>query len=280
MSGKVMDKTQMESTLKMLQTAVTNQQPSEQIIDVLEQLKAVHVTEDLIRATRAGVMVGKQRSHTDKAVARLATEVVTKWKKDIEAEKKKKVLVPKTDKWVGPDPAKRKWQDDGVDIKRTGKQSRDNCIGLLYNGLAYMSRESCTSVILKAMEIEKAAFDVYKGESDDYKKKMRSLFQNLKQNRELSVSVLKGETAASKFVVMTQDELKTTKLKEQEEELEKDNMKRAQVPMAQKSISDALTCGKCKQKKVSYSQAQTRSADEPMTTFCECMVCGNRWKFS
>jgi len=49
MSGKVMDKTQMESTLKMLQTAVTNQQPSEQIIDVLEQLKAVHVTEDLIR---------------------------------------------------------------------------------------------------------------------------------------------------------------------------------------------------------------------------------------
>lgn len=39
-------------------------------------------------------------------------------------------------------------------------------------------------------------------------------------------------------------------------------------------------CGKCKNKKVSYSQAQTRSADEPMTTFCECMVCGNRWKFS
>jgi transcription elongation factor S-II len=41
-----------------------------------------------------------------------------------------------------------------------------------------------------------------------------------------------------------------------------------------------LTCGKCGQKKVSYSQAQTRSADEPMTTFCECTVCGNRWKFS
>lgn len=30
-----------------------------------------------------------------------------------------------------------------------------------------------------------------------------------------------------------------------------------------------MQCGKCGQKKVSYSQAQTRSADEPMTTFCE-----------
>lgn len=41
---------------------------------------------------------------------------------------------------------------------------------------------------------------------------------------------------------------------------------------------DRFTCGKCKQSKVSYSQAQTRSADEPLTTFCECVLCGNRWK--
>jgi transcription elongation factor S-II len=41
-----------------------------------------------------------------------------------------------------------------------------------------------------------------------------------------------------------------------------------------------MTCGKCKQSKVAYTQAQTRAADEPMTTFCECQFCGNRWKFS
>lgn len=39
-----------------------------------------------------------------------------------------------------------------------------------------------------------------------------------------------------------------------------------------------MTCGKCKQSKVAYSQAQTRSADEPLTTFCECTMCGHRWK--
>ena len=44
--------------------------------------------------------------------------------------------------------------------------------------------------------------------------------------------------------------------------------------------SSRMQCGKCKVFKVAYTQAQTRAADEPMTTFCECMNCGNRWKFS
>jgi len=38
-------------------------------------------------------------------------------------------------------------------------------------------------------------------------------------------------------------------------------------------------CGKCKSKKTDYYQMQTRSADEPMTTYVTCKNCGNRWKF-
>ena len=37
-------------------------------------------------------------------------------------------------------------------------------------------------------------------------------------------------------------------------------------------------CRKCGKNKVTYTQAQTRSADEPMTTFFCCLNCGNRWK--
>lgn len=37
-------------------------------------------------------------------------------------------------------------------------------------------------------------------------------------------------------------------------------------------------CGKCKTYKTTYTQAQTRSADEPMTTFVVCLNCNNRWK--
>ena len=42
--------------------------------------------------------------------------------------------------------------------------------------------------------------------------------------------------------------------------------------------TDDFTCHKCKSKKCSYYQLQTRSADEPMTTFVTCLNCNARWK--
>jgi transcription elongation factor S-II len=178
------------------------------------------------------------------------------------------------------DKSKRKWESEGVDTKRTGTPSRDACIGLLYNGLAYMSEESSTVLIIKAMDVEKAAYEHYKGDTPDYRAKLRSLFQNLKVvgNRELGPRVISGDITPMKFVTMSHEELKSSQQKAEEKKLNEENMKKAQVPMQQKSISDQLRCGKCGEKKVSYTQAQTRSADEPMTTFCECTVCGNRWK--
>jgi len=248
-------------------------------------------------------VVGKLRSHANNDIKKLAGEIVGKWKKAIDSEKTKKQLhrakaaspastpgataspVPAAStpsaKFQG-DPAKRKFETDGVDIKRTGMESRDRCIGLMYNGLAFRSTEPVESVLVKAIEIENAALQAYGGETTEYRNKLRSLFQNLKNksNPTLAQRVLSGEIEAAKFVVMDSEELKSAELKKLEKGFQKENMKKAQVPMAEKSISDALQCGKCKQKKVSYTQAQTRSADEPMTTFCECTVCGNRWKFS
>lgn len=66
--------------------------------------------------------------------------------------------------------------------------------------------------------------------------------------------------------------------KKENEALEAENMRESMVAKSERSISDQLQCGRCGQKKVSYTQAQTRSADEPMTTFCTCEVCGKLWK--
>lgn len=35
---------------------------------------------------------------------------------------------------------------------------------------------------------------------------------------------------------------------------------------------------RCKQNNCAYTEAQTRSADEPMTLFVLCKSCGHRWK--
>lgn len=134
-----------------------------------------------------------------------------------------------------------------------------------------------------AKAIEAAAFaNAGKSNNEEYRKKMRSLYQNLKNkgNPGLRRRVLSGEHSPQRFVTMSHDDMKSDERRAADEKLEKENMNQAMVAQVEKSISAEFQCGKCKQRKVSYSQAQTRSADEPMTTFCECLACGNRWKFS
>lgn len=52
------------------------------------------------------------------------------------------------------------------------------------------------------------------------------------------------------------------------------------VGETQEQPDGAFVCGKCKSKKTTYHQLQTRSADESMTTFVQCTNCKNRWRFS
>ncbi|CCF44922.1 transcription elongation factor S-II [Colletotrichum higginsianum] len=298
-----MDQRELESCIKQLNKIVQANEPPATALALLERLKKEAApTEEMLRSSRAGVFVGKLRSNSNKEIARAATELVHKWKKLVEAEKQGKIkkqsspAAPSPTQAPAPKPSSsnamnqpfkgnpelRRAKSDGCDTKRTGDETRDSCIELIYNGLAYRSTASVTDVLAKAVAVEHAAFSHYKGVTKEYREKLRSLFSNLKvkSNRQLGVNVMEGKIAPERFVVMTHEELKSEEQRKKEDALQLENMKKAQVPMAEKSISDALKCGKCGQKKVSYSQAQTRSADEPMTTFCECTVCGNRWKFS
>ena len=52
----------------------------------------------------------------------------------------------------------------------------------------------------------------------------------------------------------------------------------ATLETTSEAATNLFLCRKCKNRKCVYTEVQTRSADEPMTTFICCLVCGNRWK--
>ena len=52
-----------------------------------------------------------------------------------------------------------------------------------------------------------------------------------------------------------------------------------QIPIQKEELADGIfKCNKCKSMKTSYYQMQTRSADEPMTTYVTCLNCSLKWK--
>lgn len=287
---------------KALQKATAAGEPPTSILSILNELKAgVVPSEDLLRSTKIGVVVNRSKQHKNSEVARLASEIVKKWRDDIHKQKgsspgpSKRIPVTTPTSSASPAPSgaekpkftvppdQRNYKKDQVDIARTSQSTRNNCIGLIYNGLCHLSTVAPVTILNCAASIEHAAFAALGPETNEsYKAKMRSLFQNLKNksNPTLRVRVLNGDITPERFITMTHEELKSAERRAEDEKLASENMREAMVPQAERSISTSLQCSKCGQRKVSYSQAQTRSADEPMTTFCECTACGKRWKVS
>ncbi|KAK5131292.1 hypothetical protein LTR08_001131 [Meristemomyces frigidus] len=180
-------------------------------------------------------------------------------------------------------PEKRTSKLDEVSTKVTGHAVRDGCVELIYNGLAFMSPECPDDVLVVALAVELAAYESHGNDTTAaYKTKMRSLFQNLKMkgNETLRHDVYAGTIPPKKFVTMTSDDLRSPEKRAQDAALEKENMNKAMTAVEEKAIVTTMPCGKCGGRETSVTQAQTRSADEPLTNFCNCQICGNSWKFS
>lgn len=107
-----------------------------------------------------------------------------------------------------------------------------------------------------------------------YIDRLRSIYLNL--NPEILEQIKSEAVQAHTVAFMTHQEMRPDKWKELiEDKVKKDKNK---FENNVEASTDTFTCRKCKQNKCTYYQMQTRSADEPSTTFVNCLTCGNRWK--
>lgn len=132
-----------------------------------------------------------------------------------------------------------------------------------------------------AVKIEQKLYEVHRGSGDKYRVSLRSRVFNLrdKKNTALRENVLTGMVAPDKFAVMSAEEMASPEIRDMREKFTQESIRDHQMSMQTGTPSDMFKCGKCQKKNCTYTQLQTRSSDEPMTTFVFCLECGNRWKF-
>ncbi|XP_069080217.1 transcription elongation factor A protein 3-like isoform X3 [Pleurodeles waltl] len=165
----------------------------------------------------------------------------------------------------------------------TGNSVRDKCVEMIAAALKFEDdyTQFGTNCEQKAAEIEDYIYKDVKATDMKYRNRVRSRISNLKdpKNPNLRRNVLCGAISAERIAGMTSEEMASDELKELRSTLTQEAIREHQMAKTGGTQSDFLQCGKCKKKNCTYNQVQTRSADEPMTTFVLCNECGNRWKF-
>ena len=108
-----------------------------------------------------------------------------------------------------------------------------------------------------------------------YIQKLKTILFNLK-NETLKKKLQNKEFKAHELAFMTHQDIAPDKWKEllELQKIKDENKFTDKI----EASTDDFTCYKCKSKKCTFYQLQTRSADEPMTTFVTCLNCGNRWR--
>ncbi|XP_045574250.1 transcription elongation factor A protein 3 isoform X11 [Salmo salar] len=165
----------------------------------------------------------------------------------------------------------------------TGETIRDKCIEMLAAALRTDDnfKEFGTNCDSMAAEIEDHIYTEMGSTDMKYKNRVRSRISNLKdpKNPGLRRNVLAGGIELRRFAIMSAEEMASDELKQLRNNLTKEAIREHQLSKTSGTISDLFQCSKCSKKNCTYNQMQTRSADEPMTTFVLCNECGNRWKF-
>ncbi len=108
-----------------------------------------------------------------------------------------------------------------------------------------------------------------------YLDRLKSIYINLK-NKDLLLKLQTDDITPQILAFMTHQEMNEDIWRVLlEQKMKRDANKFTNNIQAS---TDMFTCRKCKSKRCTYYELQTRSADEPATIFVTCLDCGKNWK--
>ncbi|XP_043566423.1 transcription elongation factor A protein 2-like isoform X5 [Chiloscyllium plagiosum] len=261
------------------------------------------MTLDLLQSTRVGMSVNAVRKQsTDEEVTTLAKSLIKSWKKlldgpagDKDAEDKRKEC-SSSSKNISDSTEQSSSKRPEPRTPTTPKMTTFPPVPVTSDTVRNKCREMLTAALQTdndyvaigtdcdhmAAQIEEIVFQEMGNTDMKYKNRVRSRIANLKdtKNPNLRKNVLCGNITPEQIARMTAEEMASDELREIRKALTNEAIRERQMAKTGGTETALFTCGRCKQKNCTYTQVQTRSADEPMTTFVFCNECGNRWKFS
>ena len=237
---------------KIIMTLTSSRDETTQL-NALQKLENIKMTTNILKETKCGITINNIRKNSRNP--------------KVQEKCKKLLVVWKT--LVASKPTEKSKEEEKTPKAQT---TREKCITLIAKAfLPDDHRELAT-------RIEECIANVHSPESREYKAEIRSRYANIKSNNELRDNLITGELFVEDFCRMTTAEMATSKQRRADEKTIKENLEKKR-PFTAEATTDQFKCGKCKQRKCTYYQLQTRSADEPMTVFVTCVSCGNKWKF-
>lgn len=260
-------------------------------LDVLKSLQDLPMNLEVLQKTRIGMTVNNfRKASTNEDVIALAKNLIKIWKKllpdsNAKSDKKDKSSA-KNGESMDSEDSEKKTEDGGrrasVSATDTGDPVRLKCREMLCSALktddAHIGRQDPMEL---SAQIEDNIFEEFKNTDSKYKNRVRSRIANLKdtKNPDLRANVLSGMIPPDRIAKMTAEEMASDSMKNLRAKYTKEAIDDHQMAKTGGTTTDLFKCGKCGKSNCTYNQVQTRSADEPMTTFVLCNECGNRWKF-
>lgn len=281
---------------KQLDKIVSEENSSQEIaVDLLKTLKDIPITLDVLQKTRIGMAVNVLRkSSTNPEVQVISKGLIKSWKKLLTGKETTKETNSKPEidstssdkpspkaKTVEPEKESKIESKSSVKMVRSDNDVRQKCREMIVNSLKIDDDGDCPDAETIAAAIENCIFTEFNDTNSKYKTRIRSRVSNLRdsKNPTLRKAVLSGEITPERMAKMTAEEMANDEIKDLRKKFTKEAIDDAQMAVTTGTPTDLFKCGKCGKRHCTYTQVQTRSADEPMTTFVYCQECGNRWKF-